>query len=359
MKAEGFATAKRLAIEQGIPVANRVPAGYVKTDDRKLVPDPATAPAILEAFQRRAAGAGPTEIAKFLDARGVPTSQAGQWTKQAVALMLKSRVYRGELRWQGNVNLTSHEPLVSEELWQAAQHPNGRQAQRSRTHSYLLTGVIRCAACGYSLQGTTNGRGVTVYRCTRKHAGGVCPNPVAVRCQDIDKRVMWALRDIVTVLAGDQTEAPDLDQLQADVERAARRVAQLADPDAQDALGGAYLSVFRQRREEHEAAVRALDDARDWEARANMLQPDVIDLHGSHYLDAVAVPERRALLARYLDAVAVRKGSGPDGRRYVELDVYARGTLDMDVTMAGFKRNPGLHPFPDVLPAAPGTRLVL
>jgi DNA invertase Pin-like site-specific DNA recombinase len=184
----GFERAREQAIERGIPENTRAAVGYRKRDgegqDRRLELHSATAPVVREVFERRAAGAGPTELAALLEREGVPTSQgSGTWSKQAVYSLLSNRVYLGELRYGRDgrfVNAESHDPIVELPLWTAAQHPNGRSVARvGETSAWLLAGILRCHACRYCMQGTTTSRGKRIYRCTRRHAGGICPHPAA------------------------------------------------------------------------------------------------------------------------------------------------------------------------------------
>jgi DNA invertase Pin-like site-specific DNA recombinase len=381
--ARGFVNAKARAVREGKGIA-RTPIGYLKNGDQRLVPDPTVAPLIREVFERRAAGVGPSELGRFLESHGVRTSQGGNgFSKQAVASLLKSRVYLGEIRWterapderdgsgkvirrgaviEVHVNREAHEPILvrkdgsaDEELWERAQQPNWRRLQpaRSRARDYLLTGVVRCGSCGYSMQSTTNGRGIRVYRCTRNHAGGQCPAPVTVRAEPVEGAAAEALSSVVEALrdrAGNRgSDALDVDALAAEVERAADRLAQIQQPAAQDALGDQYLQMFKRRREEYEQIVMALDAAREAQA-----EHDVIYTPGPGDVgDDVPVAQRREAMARYLDAVAVRRIDGN-----VCLDFYPRGTLPqgMDLSRRGFKRKPKLRPFPEPAPPEPGFR---
>ncbi len=131
--AVGFVKAKARAVRAGKGIA-RTPIGYLKNADQRLAQDPAVAPLIREVFERRAAGEGPSELGRFLESHGVRTSQGGNgFSKQAVASLLKSRVYLGEIRWterapderdvSGNVirrgtiievhvNREAHEPIL-------------------------------------------------------------------------------------------------------------------------------------------------------------------------------------------------------------------------------------------------------
>ena len=184
---EGFEEAKAGAIENGIPVNTRAAVGYRKRDgdgeDRRLEIDPVAAPVVHAVFERRAQGAGPAELGELLARAGVRTSQGSTtWSKQAIYGLLSNRVYLGELSYGRDgryVKTDAHEAIVDLALWTAAQHPNGRLQRVGETSAWLLAGLVRCDACRYCMQGTTTSRGNRIYRCTRTHAGGVCPAPAA------------------------------------------------------------------------------------------------------------------------------------------------------------------------------------
>ncbi|HEX2102514.1 MAG TPA: recombinase family protein [Solirubrobacteraceae bacterium] len=161
-KAEEFERAKIGAVNSGIHLGNRPPTGlrWRSAVDHRLLPTDDAA-AVREAFEARAAGAGPTEIGRLLETRGVRTSQGSKtWSKQAVAALLRSRVYLGELRFRDHVNANAHAPIVDAATWEAAQHLNGRaRPLPARGGRHALTGVLRCRSCGYAMQGTTTSRG--------------------------------------------------------------------------------------------------------------------------------------------------------------------------------------------------------
>ena len=89
------------------------------------------------------------------------------------------------------------EPLVSEELWQAAQealHRN-RRVSRNTHRRYLLKGIIRCGSCGLTYVGSQGRPGSSWYRCGGRQAdrgplGGACPGAL-LRGAEIERQV-WA-----------------------------------------------------------------------------------------------------------------------------------------------------------------------
>jgi site-specific DNA recombinase len=339
----GLERAKEQAIANGIPVATRPPVGYRQRGDRRLEPDPEIAPTIQTVFERRAAGAGPTELARLLEEQGVRTSQgSATWTKQAVMVMLSNRAYLGELAYGKDrryVNTAAHEPIVDEAVWLAAQHPNGRVPQRSRSGEYLLTGILRCVGCGYSLNATRTSHGHRIYRCARRHSGGVCPEPARHRADPVEALVEAELWDLV--------ENPTLAEVENDQQRellvarvtvTERRYAQAMTPEFQDAAGDEWPAIVKQRRADRDAAVRALAE----HDAARGRRRDLRSLR--EHWDDMTVAERREAISPAIPVVGLRRAPRA-------LIFYTPDILPADLSRRGFRRNPGMRPL-DVPPGA-------
>jgi DNA invertase Pin-like site-specific DNA recombinase len=338
-KRAGFERAKKAAIEAGIPVATRPPVGYRQRADRRLEPDPDIAPIIRELFERRAAGEGPSALADFLERHGVHTSQGSAgWSKQAVASVIASRVYLGELSYGKDrryVNPKAHDPIVDLATWTAAQHPNGHTPQAPRGEGeYLLSGIVRCASCGYAMQATHSSHRHRIYRCIRRHSGGTCPSPARVRAEVVEavaERAFWDVTDDLRATA--QAEAPDLSGLEEDLARAEGRLAQAKSPEVQDAAGDGWAEMIRTRRLERDAAAEALGRARA--ERRTEAPADVETLRA--VWDSLDPADKRELMATKLDLIALRRDPPA-------LIVFPAGTAPDGLSRRGFRRNPGLHP---------------
>ena len=337
----GFESAKKRAIDQGIPVHNRPPVGYRKREDRRLQPDPVIAPLIGEVFERRAAGEGPSSLADFLESHCVKTSQGGtSWSKQAIQCLIRSRVYLGEVSYGKDrryVNAKAHEPIVDLATWTAAQHPNGRRLQPKRNGSrFNLTGLVRCQACGHAMQATTTSRGKRIYRCARRHAGGICPRPARISAELLE---MWStamLFDVTKLVeARGEEQPPDLRDLENAVEVAERRFAQAQTPEMQDAAGHDWAGIVKERREERDHALAVLGEAR---AKA---------AHPSRKFDGVRVQElwpkltaaeQREFFADVLDCVVIERG---DDDTYI---AFIPSGFGPKLSRGGYRREPQLQP---------------
>lgn len=145
--------------------------GYL-IENNVLVPDPDRAPYVVEIFQRYVNGEGMYPIARSLNARGVTTRRGSRIENRTIEYILRNPTYIGMVRWNpsgrthrdfNNPNIITargkHEPLISVELWEAAQerirqqkalHPyRGKPVGVKRKH--WLCGIVRCAACNSTL----------------------------------------------------------------------------------------------------------------------------------------------------------------------------------------------------------------
>jgi site-specific DNA recombinase len=339
---EGFETAKENAIADGIPVATRPAVGYRRLG-RRLVPDEYAAPLVRQVFERRAQGEGPVALGNFLQVNNVKTSQGSTvWSKQAIYGMIRNRVYLGELSYGKDarfVNQAAHEPVVDLATWTAAQHPNGRLTPSRSKDGYLLAGIVRCAACRHCLQGTTTSRGKRVYRCTRRHAGGMCPEPVtnvpADLLEDAAVKMFWKItRDLEA--KGTRDDSGDLAALEAELDKASTMFRQLLSPEVQDAIGDTPEFAVRLRE-----AREARDKAADTLGKARAVRTD--DVPDTETLRAawerMTTQERRELLGLRLHCLALRRD-----RRLV---VYPVGVDVGELPRRGFKTAPEIVPFAD------------
>jgi len=344
-KREEFERAKEGAVKRGIPVNNRAPVGYRKGKDRRLQPHKRVAPLVREAFEMRARGEGPSAIGDFLQAHGVRTSQGSRtWSKPAIYGLLRNRVYLGEIgygRDRRYVNANAHEPIVDLALWQAAQHPskNGqrRLAPARGSRPYLLSGIARCAGCGYSLQGTTTGRGKPVYRCTRRHASGVCPAPAYIPAEDLEHAAVHAFWAHTADLEADGAHdtCGELAKLERALDDAQRAYRDFLTPEMQQAVGDTteYAAAAQARREARDRAATALGHAR---ARV----PDTASAETLRSAwERMTTADRRELLGLRFDCIAVRRDRSAT--------VYLRGTAPPSLPRRGFRREPAVVPFPD------------
>lgn len=251
--------AKEDSIRRGVPTSATTAVGYKRGSDRRYVPDPEAAAVVREVFEMRVRGVGLTTLAAYLNASGVRTSHGNAWGLQAVHRLLHNRVYLGEARCGEWVNAMAHEPIVSPDLFQAAQvAPHRRKPRSDAQRFYLLSGLVRCAACGYAMSGSNRSEGNAIYRCPKMCGNGVCPNPARANARILEEEVVEAyLKDSMEVRLTSPDPGPR-EMLEHAVETTQRRLEQVLGHEARDALGSLWAADVKQRREEHEAALAAL-----------------------------------------------------------------------------------------------------
>ena len=198
--AESWYAARSSAVRRGIHVAYSVSPGFERgpeTDDaatdRKLFPHPLYAEPMRDVF-RMAAYSSDSELAAFMNEAAIPAwlIQLGErptyWQPSRIPRLLANRVYLGEASSGGGmVNKKAHEPLVTPDVWLAAQRRNPglslRKPARNRTSAEvsILSGLIRCAGCRFAMA-PQSARGTTpaTYRGATASVHGRCPAPSSI-----------------------------------------------------------------------------------------------------------------------------------------------------------------------------------
>lgn len=156
---------------RGEPVCN-APFGY-KMINGEYLPDPDTAPFVQKIFQDFTSGKGMRTIALEISALGARTIRGNTFDNRGIEYILNNPVYKGQLRWSPDGKVASkriydedkymivqgkHEPLIAEELYEAAQERLNREKELHRPRQkkehpaeYMLKGLVRCSCCGATL----------------------------------------------------------------------------------------------------------------------------------------------------------------------------------------------------------------
>jgi site-specific DNA recombinase len=212
---EDFARATFNATTAGVFVGVP-PTGYLRdVTTRGLVRDPARADLVSGVFERRANGLSWAAIREWWH------GETGEWKKSGFfSVMVKNRVYLGELTYAGVTSSVPHPALVAPAVWQAVQATLTAAVRKPRNTdtAALLTGSIRCASCGRRMTVSSAGRGVVIYRCQKGNLSGQsCPRPVAITASRVDDYVAgeflaWAggAEMVTTDDAEDDFRAADL-----------------------------------------------------------------------------------------------------------------------------------------------------
>lgn len=164
--------------EAGIPVQYLERSfGYKKADDGSFVPDE-NARWVKRIFELGAKEYSLSEIARYMNEKGIRTKQGALWKECTVERILESAIYKGDFIMQQHfvnderklvVNRgerkqwyveNDHEPIVSRELWQKAQMARGKkreylakapEVKELTKENYPYMKRIFCGKCGRPL----------------------------------------------------------------------------------------------------------------------------------------------------------------------------------------------------------------
>jgi DNA invertase Pin-like site-specific DNA recombinase len=302
---ERSAAAQRRAIARGVAPWPKVPPGYDRGEDGRLVPND-DAPAVLEAFGMRAAGATIAEVRAHLQANGIERSYHG------VQHLLTSRVYLGEIHFGGyEPNLRAHKPIVDADTFKRVQEvavPRGKRAESDRLLARL--GVLRCATCGGRMvvgKQTSNGRPYPFYRCPSVRDD--CDRRVTISAEAIEALVVERVKEAI----GDEEGRASLETNAAAAEDAVERAQ--ANLDALIEMLDPLEPAARRRLRE---ATEQRDQARE---RAQRLggQTGRKVIRGARDWDRLSLEGRRALIRATVERVDVHPGRGLDR---IDVDLF-------------------------------------
>ena len=183
--------------ERGLWNGGAPPLGYDSDGNGHLSVNEAEAAVVREAYERMLELRSVREVARYLNAKGYRQKRyesrrkgdkgEREFTNAVVDILLKNRLYLGEVPHCGNWHQGQHTAILDTVTFDRAQNVRednrrGAKAPREdRLHEYLLTGIARCPACERALTSatTTNKVGTRYfyYRCvaTSKDASPTCP----------------------------------------------------------------------------------------------------------------------------------------------------------------------------------------
>lgn len=226
---------KELYQKQGRYSGGDVPYGYQKDDGRGVLysPDPEAAEIVRKIFHLSADGITPIKIAGILSSESVPTpgayknqrtkqnyilrnQKSNLWTSTQVREILQNEVYIGtyvchkltsikprEMRRNDRSEYRKiekhHEPLVDQELFQAAQGAiqlrGKRKIYRKEEDPHMLKGKVKCGCCGYGM--LRRGKHVDIYYC---HMGDACGSHMKIQTCILEKAVTDIWRKMQEVI---------------------------------------------------------------------------------------------------------------------------------------------------------------
>ncbi len=208
----------RIALKShGRRIAGRVPYGYCADPITKqlLIAEP-EGERVRTIFQQAANGMKPSQIAASANQQQWSSNHGSNepkfgWTPRRILAILSNRQYIGDIPYDNEWIPGQHEPIVTLDLFSAAQIqietrriPMRRVSIPSQKHEHFLKGLVQCPSCGRNMSVSTKinrrkGK-VTLVRadyCCRSTAGGQPPCPgMRIDSWALEKGVMEALDGI-------------------------------------------------------------------------------------------------------------------------------------------------------------------
>jgi site-specific DNA recombinase len=246
--------------------------------------------------------------------------------------------------------------IVDDMLWQAVQQRKravaGIPALKQQRPRHLLSGLLRCGACG----GAYVVSGKDYLRCSRRHESGACTGSVSVRLSEVERRTLDGLRakllapDIIRAaveayhaerrrLRGAETSrrrdlAKRIPQLGREIERLVDRICQGSDSPASNAR----LAVLETEKTALEQELAALDeaavvvDAHPGAIEAYTRAIDRLSQTLTEQRDADSVDQLR----RLVDRIVITRGAQGSP---VEITLYGRLAELLDLPSRTSARN--------------------
>ena len=176
--------------EQGV-YPGRAPIGYRNNPlTRSIDVDPKRAPIVKRVFEMYASGNYSLSTLRT----AVLTELGVKLCRSYLETVLKSRFYLGYFVWQGVEYKGIHAPIVSSNLFAAAQNTfTGRGKRKFRKHNFAFAGLLTCAHDACTVTAELQKLKYVYYRCS--HGRGKCSLPY-MREQDVSDRLGDLLKDI-------------------------------------------------------------------------------------------------------------------------------------------------------------------
>lgn len=251
---------RRASVKEGQYIMGAAPIGYDKAiiDGKKTLVKSDLAPVVVEIFERVAAGEAKHSIARDLNKRGLRTQRGCYYTPHIINRIVSGLIYKGYVKYgttktivDGRDGMTKkkrvvegddpiivrglHEPLVSEELWSAAnaaitRDPSLRKKQKLANP---LSRVLVCAKCGRSLSYTRTYRNGKVTGCYYRHyknTGCSCKNvPAKVIINALTEKLAETTGDYKLKITQGEMESKHHERALSSIEKSIKAVEKRKD----------------------------------------------------------------------------------------------------------------------------------
>ena len=339
----------RESASRGFWVAPVPPHGYrkVAVEDgaskrQKLELNPPADAVMRRIFEMALKGESVLDIARTLNAEGIPTARGKSWNKTTIHSMLANEAYTGTLVWGatakdglGAVRVENAFPAIvsREEFQQVAQVLQAKApAQvhpRRATSPYLLSGLVKCQSCRRALTAAEAKSGrYTYYVCQSliKRGRGSCETP-RLNAKHFEKLIIEQIRDHILTesnirklvqLVDEEMDGVareqrvNLETLEGELAEVRRRMDRLWHAvETSDLEINDILPRLKQHQERQARLETAADDARRTlsERRAILDSVEAISAFAeemSEFLRTSELTESRAFIRTFVKEIAVK-----------------------------------------------------
>lgn len=171
-----LARGRSAALLEGYYTGSVLPYGFSKEKKGKgfvLIPYDPEADIVRLIFDKFINGSGVTEIARYLNDRGIRPRNAKQFEPSRIREILKNKTYAGYLHIKNKkISETwtrgKHDPIIDIKTFEQAQSLINISNPRSKKELILknpLAGLVKCSVCNKTMTLTVNGAGVPYLRC--------------------------------------------------------------------------------------------------------------------------------------------------------------------------------------------------
>lgn len=186
------------ALLEGYYTGSVLPYGFTKEKRGKgfvLIPYDPEADIVRLIFEKFLNGSGATEIARYLNDRGIRPRNAKQFEPARIREILKNKTYAGYLHIKNKKIAETwtrgkHDPIIDLDTFEQAQSLINISKPRAKKELSLknpLAGLVKCSICNKTMTISVNGSGVLYLRCVSLKCETKSTKLVKVESQIIDE----------------------------------------------------------------------------------------------------------------------------------------------------------------------------
>lgn len=175
-----------------------------KTEGKRIVVDPLTAPIVVKIFEMYVTGSTMADIIRYLNANQIKTSYGNEFNKNSINRILKNKRYIGIYTYRDK-EISDGLPRIVDDIFWAAQRimeKNKKAPARAKAKvDYLLTTKLFCGHCKAAMTGISGTskteRKYHYYQCVTNRRDKSCDKKTVSK-KYIEDLVVNKLRDFLT-----------------------------------------------------------------------------------------------------------------------------------------------------------------